>query len=87
MNTVIVTDGCKESFNETDIHGYTTVFLWKWKDRPSSEQFFIHWCFVVHKFKKAGTLKSDITFLVGIHQRWVLYQEFMFELVLVFELT
>jgi hypothetical protein len=44
-------------------------------------------CVVVHELKQAGGLKSGISLLASVHQRCVLYQELMNELVLVFEFT
>jgi hypothetical protein len=35
MDSVTVTDGFREGFNETDIHGYTTVFMVEGEESPN----------------------------------------------------
>jgi hypothetical protein len=42
---------------------------------------------VVHESKQAGPLKRGICLLACAHQKCVVYQELMLELVLMFELT
>jgi hypothetical protein len=57
------------------------------KPLSSSPSICVFFCIVIYKLKQAGPLKSGKSQLAGIHQRYVFNQEFMFDLVLGFELT
>jgi hypothetical protein len=65
MVSVTVTDGCREGYNEIEIHNYTTVSFMKGHERgriiqPVSSLSSICVVFCnVYKLKQAGSLKSD----------------------------
>jgi hypothetical protein len=75
MDSVTVTDKCKESFNETDIQGYRIVSFMERKGQPMSRLSSICVVFgiVIHKLKEASLLKSSILILKRIHGRSMLY--------------
>jgi hypothetical protein len=53
----------------------------------SVSSIWVAFCTAVHKLKQVGPLKSGISLLAWVHRRFMMYEELMFELVLVFELT
>jgi hypothetical protein len=90
MDNATVTDGFIEGFNETYVHGYTSFFRGRVtiaQPVSSLSSICIVFCAVVHELNQTSPLKSGISLLARINPRCVLYQEFMFALVLVFGLT
>ena len=81
-NTVLVTDGWTEGYNETNIHDYATVSFVEQEGSPNLLAYhpstFTVSLFVVHELKQACPVKSGILLLARDNWRCMLNRELFF---------